>query len=57
MDLFQILALMVHPGAAATDVIVVMTYVVVVFSVAVQGLTLGALVRRLASSADRDVGD
>jgi CPA1 family monovalent cation:H+ antiporter len=43
-----------HPGPAATDVIVVMTYVVVVFSVAVQGLTLGPLVRRLAPSAASD---
>lgn len=45
----------VHPGAAATDVIVVMIYVVVVFSVVVQGLTLGPLVRRLAPSAASDV--
>jgi CPA1 family monovalent cation:H+ antiporter len=45
------LALSLHqrlspPSPGATDVIVVMTYIVVVFSVAVQGLSLRPLIRR-----------
>jgi CPA1 family monovalent cation:H+ antiporter len=35
-------------GDSTTDVIVVMTYVVVVFSIIVQGLSFGRVVRRLA---------
>lgn len=46
------LALSLHqrlssPSRGATDVIVVMTYMVVVFSIAVQGLSLRPLIRRL----------
>jgi CPA1 family monovalent cation:H+ antiporter len=36
-----------HQESRSTDVVVVMTYVVVVFSILVQGLTYGRLVRRL----------
>lgn len=36
-----------HAGRPTADVIVVMTYVVVVFSIIVQGLTFGRVVRRL----------
>ncbi len=37
------------PASSGTPVIVVMTYAVVIFSVAVQGLTLGPMVRRAAA--------
>jgi CPA1 family monovalent cation:H+ antiporter len=45
LSLHQRMAVL-HPGA--THVILVMTYAVVIFSVAVQGLTLRPLARRLA---------
>jgi CPA1 family monovalent cation:H+ antiporter len=38
------------------DVILVMTYVVVVFSILVQGLTIGPLARRWLAAAERSVG-
>ncbi|MBK1702452.1 cation:proton antiporter [Thiococcus pfennigii] len=42
------------PDGAYRDALVVVTYVVVVFSILVQGLTLGPLVRRLAGEARRE---
>ena len=44
MRLFDILALLI------------VTYIVVVFSVLVQGLTIGPLVRAVAARANRDAG-
>lgn len=41
-------------GDSTTDVIAVMTYVVVVFSIIVQGLSFGRVVRRLAPRATTD---
>jgi CPA1 family monovalent cation:H+ antiporter len=49
------LALSTPPGPER-DVIVAMTYFVVVFSVLVQGLTLGRLARRFASAAPTGAG-
>jgi CPA1 family monovalent cation:H+ antiporter len=45
------LALSIPDGLAARDPIVSMTYVVVVFSIVVQGLTIGKLVRRVRPGA------
>ncbi len=42
------------PGDAARDALVTVTYVVVVFSILVQGLTLGPLVRRTKTAAGED---
>ena len=44
------LALSIPDGLAERELIVSMTYVVVVFSLVVQGLTIGKLVRRGATS-------
>jgi CPA1 family monovalent cation:H+ antiporter len=41
------LALSLPVGSAARELLIVMTYVVVVFSIAVQGLSIGAVVRRV----------
>ncbi len=48
------LALSLAPGPDR-DIIVAMTYIVVVFSIVVQGLTMGPLVKRLAPRAERAV--
>jgi len=48
------LALSVPPGPER-DLIIAVTYVIVVFSILVQGLTLGRMVRRLAGATPREV--
>ena len=51
----EALALSLPPGSMR-DLLVVVTYVVVTFSIVVQGLTVGPVVRRLAGgSPERDM--
>jgi len=40
------------PSGPQRDLILTITYVIVVFAIAVQGLTLGALVRRLVDASE-----
>ena len=44
------------PPSPTRDVIVVMTYIVVVFSITVQGLTIGAVAKRLGRRAAQEAG-
>lgn len=43
------------PPSSMRDILVAMTYVVVVFSIIVQGLTIGAVVKRLSKQAETEV--
>jgi len=43
------------PAGPERDLIIAVTYVIVVFSILVQGLTLGPMVRRLAGATPQDV--
>ena len=45
------------PDGETRDILVSVTYVVVVFSILVQGLTLGPLVRIIGQRADRELSD
>ncbi|MCK7578926.1 MAG: sodium:proton antiporter [Chromatiales bacterium] len=45
------------PAGETRDILVSVTYVVVVFSILVQGLTLGPLVRIIGQRADRELAD
>ena len=44
------------PKGEIGDILLTVTYIVVVFSVLVQGLTIGPLVRAVAARANRDAG-
>lgn len=45
------------PAGETRDILVSVTYVIVVFSILVQGLTLGPLVRIIGQRADRELAD